>query len=432
MDGRVVALKFTSKADAKWIEEQNKQIKAEIEALRQIKHPHVMQLLAYNLNGKYPQKSGDKIPVILLVLEFMKGGELFDILFYTHELKEIVARTYFHQLIEGLEACHAGGICHRDIKPQNLLLDADYQLKIADFGLAKVFESQNELMNSFYVGTKGYQAPELIKQQPYTVACDIFSAGVVLFILLAGYPPFESADPRCRWYAPLAANNARRFWKQHKGCQIRAEARDLITRILWMEPDNRITLPGIKDHQWYKGNVLKKEELAQEVKELHKLVEIARKDDAEKMKSLQESNKRAVSKVATIDYHSNETKNIAVILRAVLMSRKLGKVVECGETLREHFWSDENPVLNTKNLLSNLIEKIQSEINAIDNENEINTIQNNKNTDIQQQQQQSPIQQTQTQKYDLSIVDLLAKAEDTILEISYSETKEEAEPFELC
>ena len=86
-----------------------------------------------------------------------------------------------------------------------------------------------------------------------------------------------------------------------------------------MEPDNRITLPGIKDHQWYKGNVLKKEELAQEVKELHKLVEIARKDDAEKMKSLQESNKRAVSKVATIDYDSNETKKIAVILRAVLV-----------------------------------------------------------------------------------------------------------------
>ena len=200
-DGRVVALKFTSKAKGDWSASQSKQIQNEIEALRQIKDKHVLQLLAYNLNAKYPQKDGLIIPCVSLVLEYLPGGELFDILYYTSALNEKIARTYYHQLMDGMEACHEAGICHRDIKPQNLLLDADFQLKIADFGLAKVFEKDEDaLMRTFYVGTRGYQSPEILKKKEYTTACDVFSCGVVLFILLAGYPPFEAATPKCRWY----------------------------------------------------------------------------------------------------------------------------------------------------------------------------------------------------------------------------------------
>merc|ERR1712038_467030 len=138
------------------------------------------------------------------VLEYLPGGELFDILYYTSALSERIARTYFKQLMDGMEACHEAGICHRDIKPQNLLLDANFQLKIADFGLAKVFEKDEDaLMRTFYVGTRGYQSPEILKKKEYTASCDVFSCGVVLFILLAGYPPFEAATPKCRWYAPF-------------------------------------------------------------------------------------------------------------------------------------------------------------------------------------------------------------------------------------
>lgn len=117
-DGRVVALKFTSKAKGDWTPSQSKQIQNEIEALRQIKHKHVLQLLAYNLNAKYPQKDGLIIPSVLLVLEYLPGGELFDILYYTSALTQTVARTYFGQLMEGMAECHNSGICHRDIKPQ--------------------------------------------------------------------------------------------------------------------------------------------------------------------------------------------------------------------------------------------------------------------------------------------------------------------------
>jgi len=292
-DGRVVALKFTSKAKGDWSASQSKQIQNEIEALRQIKDKHVLQLLAYNLNAKYPQKDGLIIPSVLLVLEYLPGGELFDILYYTSALSEKIARSYFKQLMDGMQACHEAGICHRDIKPQNLLLDANFQLKIADFGLAKVFEKDEDaLMRTFYVGTRGYQSPEILKKKEYTASCDVFSCGVVLFILLAGYPPFEAATPKCRWYAPLANGNAREFWKQHRGCGIPGPAKDLITRMLWYDFNKRIPIGRIKKHKWYNAEALTAKELAGELRKLHRLMEIKRREDAEKQKQLQDSIKR--------------------------------------------------------------------------------------------------------------------------------------------
>merc|ERR1712187_862723 len=89
-------------------------------------------------DGSSQQKYMD---TILLVLEYAPGGELFDILYYTSALAENVARTYFKQIINGLEACHNANVVHRDLKPQNLLLDAKYNLKITDFGLSKIIQS---------------------------------------------------------------------------------------------------------------------------------------------------------------------------------------------------------------------------------------------------------------------------------------------------
>ena len=141
--GKCVALKFMAKADESWVAEQSKQVVTEIESLKQIRHQNVMKLYAYNLNARYPSKD-DKtqkettVDTILLVLEYAPGGELFDILYYTSALEEVVARTYFRQIIAGLEACHNAGVVHRDLKPQNLLLDSRFNIKITDFGLSKV------------------------------------------------------------------------------------------------------------------------------------------------------------------------------------------------------------------------------------------------------------------------------------------------------
>jgi len=290
--GKCVALKFMAKADDSWLQEQSKQVVTEIEALKQVRHPNVMKLYAYNLNAKYPTKGNEKVDTILLVLEYAPGGELFDILYYTSALEPIVARTYFRQMILGLEACHKAGIAHRDIKPQNLLLDSRFNLKLTDFGLSKVFESDaDSIMKTTYVGTRGYQAPELLLSQPYDLSCDIFSAGVVLFILLTGYPPFEQAHASDRWFKPLIKGDYDKFWKAHRSCSIAndTKVKDLLQRMFAYDPKQRITTAEIKNHSWYLDQVLEGKDLIRALRNRHKEMEAKRRKDAGKVKDLQQS-----------------------------------------------------------------------------------------------------------------------------------------------
>eukprot|EP00493_Phyllostaurus_siculus_P027286 UN27633 len=179
-----------------------------------------LKLFAYNLRCQYPNKDGTSFDTVLLVLELAPGGELFDILYYTDKMRPIMARTYFYQLCLGLQAIHAANICHRDLKPQNLLLNKRFQLKITDFGLAKIFKddtsAKQKVMETSYVGTKGYQAPEILLKRKYTTKCDVFSCGVILFILLTGYPPFEEATGSDGWYRKICQKKFKDFWDKHR------------------------------------------------------------------------------------------------------------------------------------------------------------------------------------------------------------------------
>jgi len=290
--GKCVALKFLAKADESWAKEQSKQVVTEIESLKQIRHPNVMKLYAYNLNARYPTKKGHKIDTVLLVLEFAPGGEIFDILYYTSKLEPILARTYFRQSIIGLEACHNAGVAHRDIKPQNLLLDSRFNIKLTDFGLSKVFESDaDDIMKTTYVGTRGYQAPELLLDQPYDLSCDVFSMGVVLFILITGYPPFEQAHYSDRWFRPLAKGDYAKFWKYHEGCSISNDlaCRDLLEDMMCANPKNRITIAQIKKHDWFNGKYLEGKDLIRTLRHRHCEMEAKRRKDARKIADLQVS-----------------------------------------------------------------------------------------------------------------------------------------------
>jgi len=291
--GTPVALKFMTRADRSWEKEQAEQVRTEIKSLIRINHKHVMKLFAYNLNCKYPEKTGKDLNTILLVLEFCPGGELFDILYYTNQLDEKTARTYFRQMILGLEACHDNGIIHRDIKPQNLLMDANYQLKITDFGLSFLSDKDQEaMMKTHYVGTRGYQAPELLKKKKYNKKCDVFSCGVVLFILLTGYPPFEQAMKSDKWYQPLANANDSLFWEQHKGCGVSPLCQKLITKMLAYKPNKRISIEDIKKDAWYGKEVHGDAELAKVLHKKHKECVARRKKDKKKMSEMQNSIKK--------------------------------------------------------------------------------------------------------------------------------------------
>jgi len=288
-----VALKFMSRADKTWEKEQAEHVKTEIKSMIKIKSKYVMKLFAYNLNCKYPEKNGDTINTILLVLEFCPGGELFDILYYTQQLDAKTARTYFIQMMEGLKDCHNTGVVHRDLKPQNLLMDAQYQLKITDFGLSKVTKDADKAqMKTHYVGTRGYQAPELLRKKKYGKACDIFSAGVILFILLTGYPPFEQAVKSDKWYRPLAMNETATFWRNHEGCGVKPDAAELITKMLAYHPNNRITIDEILMTDFCKGPVHTPEQLYKVLKKRHRASSKSRKKDAKKMTEMEHSIKK--------------------------------------------------------------------------------------------------------------------------------------------
>jgi len=313
--GKCVALKFMAKADESWAKEQSKQVVTEIESLKQIRHPNVMKLYAYNLNARYPTKKNEKIDTVLLVLEFAPGGEIFDILYYTSALEPILARTYFRQSIFGLEACHNAGVAHRDIKPQNLLLDSRFNIKLTDFGLSKVFESDADaIMKTTYVGTRGYQAPELLLDKPYDLACDIFSMGVVLFILITGYPPFEQAHYSDRWFRPLAKGDYAKFWKYHAGCSISndAKCKDLLEKMLCYDPKQRITIAQLKKHPWFNGKYLEGKELIRALRHRHREMEAKRRRDARKIKDLQVSitPNRAIGNPKVPEWNENEPEQV--------------------------------------------------------------------------------------------------------------------------
>jgi len=306
-----VALKFTLKDASKWSAQDQETIDTEVKALTQLTkedHPNIMKILEWNMDCAYPNKSGKLEKTILFVLELATGGELFDILFYTGKLTEEEGRTYFAQLIDGLEHLHSNGICHRDIKPQNLLLSGDFVLKITDFGLSKVMESESDTTMRTKVGTRGYQAPEQLLNQPYTVSADIFAAGVVLFVLMAGYPPFEHARKNDPWYKQLipkkpgAEPKFAKFWKAHRAAGLSAQTQDFINNLLAFDPHKRFSIEQIREHPWFNGKKLSVDELnaslSRRVADVHR----GRLSDAEKQAEQNYSIKRRGVKALMADF----------------------------------------------------------------------------------------------------------------------------------
>ena len=168
------------------------------------------------------------------MLEIAEHGELFNFIAETGPIPEREARYYFHQILVAIDYCHSNGIAHRDLKPENLLLDKDFNLKLADFGFAGPIHGKYG--NGFCMtnlGTHGYMAPELElieagnlngkalqeelkKQQPYNAqSIDLFAIAAIVFSMVSGFPPFIRANMNDPFYRCIAANRPDIFWKKH-------------------------------------------------------------------------------------------------------------------------------------------------------------------------------------------------------------------------
>ncbi|KAJ8761397.1 hypothetical protein K2173_001528 [Erythroxylum novogranatense] len=212
------------------------QIKREISVMRMVRHPNIVQL--YEVMASKSK--------IYFAMEYVKGGELFNRV-AKGRLKEEVARKYFQQLISAVDFCHSRGVYHRDLKPENLLLDENGSLKISDFGLSALSESrrQDGLLHTT-CGTPAYVAPEVISKKGYDGAkTDIWSCGVVLFVLLAGSLPFHESNI-IELYKKITRGEFRcPNW-------FHPEVRKLLSRILDPSPCTRITIARIVDNCWFK------------------------------------------------------------------------------------------------------------------------------------------------------------------------------------
>lgn len=202
----------------------------EIETLKELDHENIIKL--YDVI--------DTTETMYLVLELATSGDLLDFINSRRYLSERMARTLFTDLVTGIKVCHNRNIVHRDLKCENLLLDAHLKLKISDFGFARKTDGQNL---ETYCGSYAYAAPEVILGQPYIgQAADVWSMGVILFAMLAGKLPFKDSDVRTL----LAEISSVLVYPSRLG----DEVKHLISRMLTFAPHERITVQEIQDHHW--------------------------------------------------------------------------------------------------------------------------------------------------------------------------------------
>jgi len=268
--GQKFAMKFLKRNTPKFDEAV---VQKEIDCMKKVRHENVVWLVGSRLSVKYPKPDGSFEPTVLMVMEFCDAGDLYDVIYYAGALDERLGRTYFRQIVAGLQAIHNAGITHRDLKPNNILIGQNYQLKITDFGLSHIGDEEQDpsekRMNTVWVGTKGYRAPELVLGRHYSNQADVFALGVCVFVILCARQPFKTAAASDAWYKCIAAKQYKKYWKSHKNSTLSPEAKDMLQRLLCYQPRERITLAESLEHPWMKGEEYNAEELKQVMSSLH-------------------------------------------------------------------------------------------------------------------------------------------------------------------
>ena len=214
----------------------------EVAILKELKNIHIIRLYDFF----------DEPSTYYLVMERMRGGELFD---------RIVAKAYYNEkeardtckiLLEAVEHCHINHVAHRDLKPENLLLLSEHDdsaVKIADFGFAKKVYKPNSLTTQ--CGTPGYVAPEILEGTPYDERADMWSVGVILYILLGGYPPFIESTQR-ELFRKIRKGQFE-FHAEYWGT-VSSEAKDLISSLLTVDAAKRLTAEEALENGWILGD----------------------------------------------------------------------------------------------------------------------------------------------------------------------------------
>ncbi|KAK2517095.1 hypothetical protein Q9233_013396 [Columba guinea] len=233
---QIYAMKIVDKSKLKGKEDM---MESEILIIRSLSHPNIVSLIeVYETEAE-----------IYLILEYVPGGDLFDAIIESVKFTEHDAAVMITDLCEALVYIHSKNIVHRDLKPENLLVqhnaDKTTTLKLADFGLAK------QVTKPIFTvcGTPTYVAPEILAEKGYGLEVDMWAAGVILYILLCGFPPFRSQERDQEELFQIIQLGHYEFLSPYWD-NISAAAKDLITRLLIVDPQKRYTARQVLQHPW--------------------------------------------------------------------------------------------------------------------------------------------------------------------------------------
>ncbi|XP_062435731.1 calcium/calmodulin-dependent protein kinase type II subunit gamma isoform X3 [Dromaius novaehollandiae] len=217
----------------------HQKLEREARICRLLKHPNIVRL----------HDSISEEGFHYLVFDLVTGGELFEDIVAREYYSEADASHCIHQILESVNHIHQHDIVHRDLKPENLLLASKCKgaaVKLADFGLA--IEVQGEQQAWFgFAGTPGYLSPEVLRKDPYGKPVDIWACGVILYILLVGYPPFWDEDQH-KLYQQIKAGAY--DFPSPEWDTVTPEAKNLINQMLTINPAKRITADQALKHPW--------------------------------------------------------------------------------------------------------------------------------------------------------------------------------------
>lgn len=180
-DGKFYAMKLLGK---ELLVRKQGLVMGERKVMVQLAHPFLAKLHCCFESGRH----------VVFVLEYYPGGELFSLIKRCRKMSEAVSRFYIVEILLGLEELHANGIAYRDIKPENILLDREGHVCIADFGMVKFGMARGKAFS--FCGSPEYMPPEIISKRGHTLTADFYSLGALLYELVTGLPPFYSRDPQ--------------------------------------------------------------------------------------------------------------------------------------------------------------------------------------------------------------------------------------------
>ncbi|KAL5702146.1 non-specific serine/threonine protein kinase [Ranunculus cassubicifolius] len=212
------------------------QIVREVAVMHRLNHPNIVRI-----HEVMATKSK-----IYLVMEYVRGGDLFTKIARKGRLSEAMAKRYFQQLVTTIQYCHVKGVVHRDIKPQNLLLDQEGNLKVSDFGLAGLQEPVNNGLLQTACGTPAYTAPEVVGRKGYAgPKADAWSCGIILYVFLAGCIPFDDTNLMVMY---------RKIYKREFEFPpwFSKPVKRIISKLLDPNPDTRMSIEEVLESSWLK------------------------------------------------------------------------------------------------------------------------------------------------------------------------------------